>query len=419
MRICLVLSLLAALFTAGCGGEEMTPADGSGGDGAEKATDAGSDDAPPVKKRAKLSQDATLLMSEYKMVKNMSEYDKKKATAAEKAKSHAFRADDAQFDVGRLYVIAEDPANAAKAFERFANGCPESVNHKTALYYAGKQYVAAGDIEKAETFLKELLVKYPERTDLIKSLGKMLGEGYANSGDYDKAAIYLKEASDGGNAMASLQLIQLNWIRGDFDGARAAAAKYVETNASAKPKEKERAAVYKAIADRCGKPAKEFDVEGWAENADFNAADYKGKAYVVYMWKMPVWGNAVLTSKVMAILNKKYGGKGLKIVGLNKPYGLDPEDRNAGSGRELSSDAELRAISVWAAQDEFGVQWPLGLCRGDSDHDFYGWWGGSIPAVALVDKKGRLRFVQHGVGSFGDPNPIPLFQAAIKKCLAE
>ena len=65
------------------------------------------------------------------------------------------------------------------------------------------------------------------------------------------------------------------------------------------------------------------------------------------------------------------------------------------------------------------MKWPLGLCRGESDFEFYGWWGGSIPAFAVVDKKGRLRFVLHGNGPYGDRNPLPLLQAAIKKCLAE
>ncbi|MEN8152037.1 MAG: tetratricopeptide repeat protein [Planctomycetota bacterium] len=416
MRIALVLSLLAALFIASCGDDEMTPA--GDGDTTKPAADTTKPDKP-AKKRPRMSPDATLVKTELKMVENMQDYEKQLATAREKAAQHSMKADDTQFYVGELYKIAQDPAGAAKAFERFARGCPDSVNHKTALYYAGLQYVDAGEMEKAESFHQELVAKYPERTDLVKSLGKKLGEGFAAAGDAAKAITYLKDASNAGDAFATIQLIQMSWIEGDFDAARAAAAKLVEINAGAKPKEQERAAIYKAIADRCGKPAKEFSVEGWAENADFNASDYKGKVYVVYLWKMPVWNNAVQTTKVMAWLNLQYGEKGLKFVGLNRPGGLDPEDRNAGSGRDLSTDAELRAISVWASQDDFGVKWPLGLCQGDADFEFYGWWGGSIPAIALVDKQGRLRFVQHGVGPFGDKNPIPMFQAAIRKCLAE
>jgi len=419
MRICLVLSLLAALFLAGCGGDEMKPADGSGGTDATKAPDAGAADQPPAKKRARLSQDATLVKNEWTMVKNISDYEKKKATAIEKAKANAYRADDAQLYVGYIYKIAEDPAGAAKAFKRFADGCPDSVNCANALYEAGAAFVNADNVGEAEVCLKTLLTSFPAKTKLIRALGLKVGQGYAASGDFEKATTYLKEASDGGNVMASLQLIQLNWIRGDFDGARSAAAKYVETNAGAKPKERERAKVYNEIAKRCGTPAKEFDIEGWSGNVDFDESELKGKVYIVYFWKMPSWPNAVKTTRLMASFHKKYAGKGLKIVGLNKPYGLDPTNRNAGSGRDLTAEEELTALRVWGSQEDYGVAWPLGLTQGDADHDWYGWWSGSIPCLSLVDKQGRLRFVQHGVGALADPNPLPFFRAAIEKCLKE
>jgi hypothetical protein len=133
---------------------------------------------------------------------------------------------------------------------------------------------------------------------------------------------------------------------------------------------------------------------------------------------MPQRGNALKTTRLMSKIYDEFGDKGLMIVGLSKHYGYDPSEHNLGTGRDLTWEEEVKALDVWAVQTDSGynVRWPFGVTKDESNQAPYGYYPTqAIPGMAVVDKKGILRYFRQGFDETG----IELLKLSIKNCLAE
>lgn len=149
-------------------------------------------------------------------------------------------------------------------------------------------------------------------------------------------------------------------------------------------------------------PAPEFTHRrpaDWLNSAPLRLADLRGQPVLLDIWTFDCW-NCYRSIPWLQSLERKYGPRGLRIVGVHSP----------------EFEREKIPANVAAKVREFGIRYPVML-----DNDLSYWralhnryW----PAFYLVDKQGRLRDVFIGETHRGDTRARAA-EARIEALLAE
>jgi tetratricopeptide (TPR) repeat protein len=280
------------------------------------------------------------------------------------------------------------------------------MNRKSGLYYASECLSRAGRADEALTYVDELKAKHPDAASYIQAAASKAGQALLLEGKFEKAVDALRKAVEVGSRYAGLDLVEALCVLGKFDEARSEAKKLLG-NFEGGPEEKH----YKALvarAEKAGKPAPPLAVEGWSDDS-FDVSSLSGKVYMVYFWSMRKLAMAKKTEKQVAVLQNRYGSEGFQALGLSKPDKIDLVEGK--SKPEMTTEDELKMLETWVFN--FKTTWPLGLCKGETNHEAYGFW--AIPSFGLVDKQGRLRVMHIG----GDPDDYTILAKEIEKLLDE
>ena len=146
------------------------------------------------------------------------------------------------------------------------------------------------------------------------------------------------------------------------------------------------------LRDRGAAP--ELDSEVWLNSDPLRLADLRGKVVMVEFWTF----GCINCRHVIPALQtwySTYADQGLEIIGVHTPeFQYEHDEEN-----------------VRAALTDLGVTWPVAM-----DNDYKNWrayenhyW----PAMYLVDKQGRIRFLKIGEGQYD------LTEAALQALLME
>lgn len=128
--------------------------------------------------------------------------------------------------------------------------------------------------------------------------------------------------------------------------------------------------------------------------------DLKGKVVILDFWAS--WcGPCKMASPGMQTLHKKYGSKGLLVIGANC---MERGKSDAQVISYIKDYAKTHSFSYKFTAVNDGLAQSLGI--------------NAIPAFAIVDKQGVIRVVRNGVPPSGAPGIVADFEPVVKKLLA-
>lgn len=154
-------------------------------------------------------------------------------------------------------------------------------------------------------------------------------------------------------------------------------------------------------ADKCGKamtrltllgtPAPALDVETWLNGPPQKISALKGR--VVLVWFFATWcPHCKATMPEIAAMKKRFEGKPLTIIGITNN----------------TKEQTTETAAAFVADPQYGITYPAAVDRGGATS--LAFQGTGIPAAALIDKKGIVRWADH---------PTFLTDEMISKLLAE
>ncbi len=409
----LFLLLFAATILFACGGGDEYGDVGDGGganaDGGGVAADS-DDQATPKREIPRISPQATALAQDYKMIDAIRDYDAKKKRALKRGEYHATQSvtGDANFYLGLIWRTAEEHGKAADSFVKFIRECPGDRNFRTGLYYAGVELAKDGRVADAATYVTRFGQKFPLEKKYWKSMASTVGYAMLADGDFPGAGKQLGIAAELGDDYAGEEMVRCLWAQGEYDKARTKANDLKAQFASKGEKLQKR---YNSVADlaaRMGNAAAALDIEGFSK--DFDASELSGKAYIVYFWTVRNRGTANKNERLLTRIYDRYNGEGLEIVGLSKHSGYDLETGK--SDDSMGAEEEIHNLKVWVFN--FKTPWVLGVVGDEKLFDFFG-YRGNVPAIAVVGKKGKLRYFRDS----SDEQGYKIIAKVVEKLLDE
>ncbi len=152
-----------------------------------------------------------------------------------------------------------------------------------------------------------------------------------------------------------------------------------------------------------GDPAPELDVAAWIGQEPVKLADLQGRVVLLDFWA--TWcGPCIAGFPHLSEVSQKYAARGLTVIGVTRYYG-------EGDGQDLTPAAELEFVKAFKARHR--LPYSLAIADNEKTHRAYAVSG--IPMAVLVDRAGKVRFIQVGTG----PGAAKEMDAQIEKLLAE
>lgn len=102
---------------------------------------------------------------------------------------------EAQFYLGKTYLLSKRPYLAAAAFERLVREYPESVLVEETEFFIGDSFFLAKDFDGAITKYQRFLQKYPESALRVSALFR-IGSSHFQQGDYVEARAHFQSVID-------------------------------------------------------------------------------------------------------------------------------------------------------------------------------------------------------------------------------
>jgi thiol-disulfide isomerase/thioredoxin len=129
--------------------------------------------------------------------------------------------------------------------------------------------------------------------------------------------------------------------------------------------------------------APEISAETWLNTDSKHEIDLRGKVTLLEFWTLGCYNCRNVEPHVKE-WQRKFSGQGLVVVGVHSPETL----------------AERDVATVERYVREHGISYPVAI-----DADFATWrrYGNSAwPAIYLIDRRGKIRFVQVGEGRYAE-----------------
>jgi thiol-disulfide isomerase/thioredoxin len=136
------------------------------------------------------------------------------------------------------------------------------------------------------------------------------------------------------------------------------------------------------IAD-LGRSAPEISAQTWINAEPKHLVDLTGKVTLLEFWTLGCYNCRNVEPQVKE-WHRKYSGRGLVVIGVHSP----------------ETFAERNMIAVERYVREHGISYPVAI-----DGAFATWrrYGNSAwPAIYLIDRQGKIRFVQVGEGRYAE-----------------
>ncbi|QDT13104.1 TlpA family protein disulfide reductase [Planctomycetes bacterium K23_9] len=155
---------------------------------------------------------------------------------------------------------------------------------------------------------------------------------------------------------------------------------------SAKPKE-----------SLVGKPAPDWDIDGWVNTIDMQREDLDGKVVLLDFWAM--WcGPCIATFPHLRKWREEFGDEDFEIVGVTTYYNFEwdeEKNRASRSRKDVSAADERQTIARFLEHHK--LEHPVIVTpEGSGMNGQYGVRG--IPHVVLIDKEGVVQLIKTGAG---------------------
>lgn len=138
-------------------------------------------------------------------------------------------------------------------------------------------------------------------------------------------------------------------------------------------------------------PAPMLEASRWINSQPIQLANLRGKVVLLDFWSM--WcSECVVAFPEWRELQKQYGARGLEIIGVTKLYGRS--DIQEG----LTRDQELTALRNFMTKHQ--INYPIAIGKMDDVTNDERFVVASLPTVVLIDRRGNVRHIKHGVGEY-------------------
>jgi|GEM_PF-877145 len=333
---------------------------------------------------------------------------------------------DDLFFIGHIHFVAQQMSDAALVLNRYVAENPQGQFAQAARQTLFVTFINSGQPEEAEKFLDSLppMVNGPA----------LLVDAFSDRGNYEKVIQYGTLALE----QAQKQIESLSSQSQNRAGANPAAeqmarqfilssqAEMMGTLAEAYARLGRRAEAEAVISKAreqfksqpelirrlelkmrsgalIGSAAPEIEADDWVGSGPVSLASLRGKVVMLdfFAW----WCRPCIAAfSHVRGLKEKYGPGGLEIIGLTTYQGAYETEP------DLKPEQELARM-----RDQFRVNhqitWPFGIAREKRNERAYNVT--AIPHVVLVDKKGVIRYINVGAGSY------QALEEQIKQLLAE
>lgn len=288
------------------------------------------------------------------------------------------------FVLGRAHAIAGQPAEAAKAFDRFVKAHADRPEWDEARVAHGSALLDSGQITQARDVLSAYLgdpkTKGGKREHVAQyylALAQIeLGARGAALGLLDQ--VIASGAETPIPADAALKKIEVLRDANRLDEARAALAQLREENPDSPYLEllREQLAWF-------GKAAPEFDaIDGWLLGEAQSLAKLKGQVVVLNFFAMRYPACRVELEGLVQ-LKRDLAGKGVVFLGMTKDY--VPYDRQPKEAQRAQLERELKQL---------GVDFPVAVAKDFRNLRAYGVRG--IPHTVVIGKDGTVKHLKVG-----------------------
>jgi len=259
----------------------------------------------------------------------------------------------------------------------------------TAHLKRSRELQGAGDVRAAVAELEEAMrtaratpykLEFQTRVELALALGEL----YVSTDELEQARRLLKEEAE-----FTEKIFQIMQATGTTEQKRAAAGGRVQV----RDRSRQVALV--------GELAPEIEIKTWLTGEAATLADLRGRVVLLEFWATWCKPCQEMFPKLKE-LDEKYRAQGLEVIALTRHY-FARRDTASSEAEEL---ALMRSIV-----EKHGLDFRVGVAESERTQDLYGATG--MPTLALVDRKGFVRYAHFGGGQDAK------FEALLAACLAE